>query len=266
MKDRSEINIGLMGLGIVGGGVAQRLLSDKDQISNKTGKALNLSRVMVRDMNKPRDVQVAPNIITNNPEDILSDPDIDIVVEVIGGTDPAKRLLVDALSRGKHVVTANKEVVAKYGPELHRVATENHVSLLYEASVCGAIPILGVLMNPLLSNTFTNVQGIINGTSNYILTDMAHNNANFDTALKEAQDLGYAEADPTNDVDSFDAVYKLSILASLAFRCRVSPDDVYREGIRELQSQDFQYASELGYAIKCLAVADRKGSAIQARV
>ena len=266
MKDRSEINIGLLGLGIVGGGVAQRLLSDKAQISNKTGKALNLSRVMVRDMNKPRDVQVAPNIITNNPEDILSDPDIDIVVEVIGGTDPAKRLLVDALSRGKHVVTANKEVVAKYGPELHRVATENHVSLLYEASVCGAIPILGVLMNPLLSNTFTNVQGIINGTSNYILTDMAHNNANFDTALKEAQDLGYAEADPTNDVDSFDAVYKLSILASLAFRCRVSPDDVYREGIRELQSQDFQYASELGYAIKCLAVADRKGSAIQARV
>ena len=260
------INIGLMGLGIVGVGVAQRLLADNPQISNKTGKALNLARVMVRDLNKTRDIKISPDIITTNPEDILSDPSIDIVVEVMGGTDPAKSLIVEALSRGKHVVTANKEVVAKHGPELHRVARDNGVSLLYEASVCGAIPILGVLMNPLLSNSFTNVRGIINGTSNYILTDMAHNNANFDIVLKEAQDLGYAEADPTNDVDGFDAVYKLSILASLAFRCRVSPDDVYREGIRDLKSQDFQYASELGYVIKCLAVADRTGSAIQARV
>ncbi|MBO54253.1 MAG: homoserine dehydrogenase [Dehalococcoidia bacterium] len=266
VKDLSEINIGLMGLGIVGVGVARRLLSDKSQISSKTGRGLNLARVMVRDINKPRDIQISPDIITAEPEDIISDPSIDIIVEVIGGIDPAKSLIVKALTQGKHVVTANKEVVAKYGPELHRVAMDNHVNLLYEASVCGAIPVLSVLTNPLLSNTFRNVRGIINGTSNYILTDMAYNNAHFDIALKEAQSLGYAESDPTNDVDSFDAVYKLSILASLAFRCRVSPDDVYREGIRELKSQDFQYARELGYAIKCLAVADRKGDAVQARV
>lgn len=255
-----------MGLGVVGGGVATALLEHPEDIFSKTGKSIHLKRILVRDMSKPRDVSIPADIITSNPEDILEDPTIQIVVEVMGGSNPAKRLLAGCLSHGKHVVTANKEVMAKYGPELQALADTNKARLLYEASVCAAIPIINSLCDPLLANQIQNIRGIINGTSNYILTDMAQHQADFDDALKEAQELGYAEADPTNDVDGFDAVYKLSILASLAFHYRVSPDDVYREGIRQLQAQDFQYARELGYGIKSLAVADCKEGRIQARV
>jgi homoserine dehydrogenase len=266
VNDSSQINVGLMGLGVVGGGVATALLEHPEDIFSKTGKVIHLKRILVRDVSKSRDVSIPADIITSNPEDILEDPTIQIVVEVMGGSNPAKQLLAGCLSQGKHVVTANKEVIAKYGPELQALADTNKSRLLYEASVCAAIPIINALCDPLLANKIQNVRGIINGTSNYILTDMAQHQAAFEDALKEAQKLGYAEADPTNDVDGFDAVYKLSILASLAFHYRVSPDDVYREGIRQLQAQDFQYARELGYGIKSLAVADCKEGRIQARV
>ncbi|MEC9308087.1 MAG: homoserine dehydrogenase [Chloroflexota bacterium] len=266
MNDSSQINVALMGLGVVGGGVATALLEHSEDIFSKTGKSIHLKRILVRDTSKPRAVSIPADMITSNPEDILEDPTIQIVVEVMGGSNPAKQLLAGCLSHGKHVVTANKEVMAKYGPELQVLADKNKSRLLYEASVCAGIPIINSLCDPLLANKIQNIRGIINGTSNYILTDMAQHQADFEDALKEAQELGYAEADPTNDVDGFDAVYKLSILASLAFHYRVSPDDVYREGIRQLQAQDFQYARELGYGIKSLAVADCKEGKIQARV
>ena len=269
MSDLSHgnpINVGLLGLGVVGGGVAATLLEHSESIAAKVGRPVNLKKVLVRDASRKRDVSVPDSLITTNPEDILSDPDIPLVVEVIGGESPAAQYLKDALQSGKHVVTANKEVMAKQGPELLSVASRHGVSLLYEASVGGGIPIIGCLVKELVANQFHSVRSIINGTTNYILTRMANDHTDFSLALAEAQERGYAEADPTNDIEGFDAVYKLSILAGLAFHRRVPPESIYREGITRLQPQDFRYAHELGYAIKSLAIATEEGGAIQARV
>ena len=266
MSDHREINVGLMGLGVVGGGVALALLDGSSAISQKFGRRVNLKKVLVRDPHKPRDSAVPEPLITTNPEDILADPSISVVVEVMGGTQPAAQYLKDALSFGKHVVTANKEVMAKHGSELMALAQQNRVNLLFEASVGGGIPIVGALMDQLLANDISSVRSIINGTTNYILTRMAHDHTDFDLALKEAQEQGYAEADPTNDVEGFDAVYKLSVLTCLAFHHQVPPDQIYRQGISQLQAQDFRYAQELGYAIKSLAIATLEDDSIRARV
>ncbi|MCH7712187.1 MAG: homoserine dehydrogenase [Chloroflexi bacterium] len=255
-----------MGLGSVGGGVAAALLDRSETLSNKIGLPIGLKKILVRDPGKTRDPAIPSGLLTTNPEDILDDDDIHVVVEVIGGTDPAASYLKRALSAGKHVVTANKEVMAQSGPELFRLAEQNRVNLLFEASVAGGIPIVGCLMNELLANDVFSIRGIINGTTNYILTRMAHQGAEFQQALKEAQDKGYAESDPTNDVEGIDAVYKLSILASLAFHHRVAPQDIYRQGISTLEANDFRYANELGYAIKSLAIASLENGSIQARV
>ena len=260
------INVGLMGLGSVGGGVAATLLAQSEALSGKIGLPIGLKKVLVRDPAKPRDTVIAPGLLTTNPEDILDDDDIHVVVEVIGGTDPAAGFLKRALSMGKHVVTANKEVMAQSGPELMGLAEENRVNLLFEASVAGGIPIVGCLMNELLGNDVFSIRGIINGTTNYILTRMANENTDFQQALGEAQERGYAESDPTNDVEGIDAVYKLSILSSLAYHQRVSPESIYREGISSLEANDFRYADELGYAIKSLAVGSLENGSIQARV
>ena len=256
----------MMGLGIVGSGVAATLLEQSDSISRKVGHPLKLKRILVRDPGKPRDPSIAPELITTNPEEILADPEIQIVVEVIGGIQPATRYLKASLSSGKHVVTANKEVMAKHGPELMALAHQNQVNLLFEASVGGGIPIVGCLMNELVANDVRSIRSIINGTTNYILTRMAHHHTDFQQALQEAQQHGYAEADPTNDVEGHDAVYKLAILATLAFHTRVHPEDIYRQGISSLEAQDFRYAQELGYAIKSLAIATQVDGAVQARV
>jgi len=221
---------------------------------------------LVRDLAKPRNSNLPPSLLTTDPEDILSDPDIHILVEVIGGTQPAAGYLKAGLSAGKNVVTANKEVMAKHGPELLSLAHRNRVNLLFEASVGGGIPIVGCLMNELVANDVCSIRGIINGTTNYILTRMAQHRTDFGQALKEAQERGYAEADPTNDVEGIDAVYKLAILASLAFHHPFNPEDVYRQGISSLEPQDFRYAQELGYAIKPLAIATLEDGAIQATV
>ena len=262
----TEINIGLMGLGVVGGGVAATLLEHSDAISERIGHPVSLKKVLVRDPVKPRDTKLAPPLLTTNPEEILSNPDIHVLVEVIGGTQPALGYLKQALSTGKQVVTANKEVMAKHGLELLALARENRVNLLFEASVGGGIPIVGCLMNELAANDVRSIRSIINGTTNYILTQMAHHNTAFHEALKEAQQLGYAEADPTNDVEGFDAAYKLGILASIAFHQRISPEDVYRQGISGLEPQDFRHAQELGYAIKPLAIATLEDGTVGARV
>jgi homoserine dehydrogenase len=261
-----KINLGLMGLGVVGGGIANVLLQGSNSISKKIGCPVNLKKVLVRDPDKTRDVDVSRDLLTTNPEEILDDDDIHILVEVIGGIDPAAGYLKHALSVGKHVVTANKEVMAKHGPELLSLAQQKKVNLLFEASVGGGIPIVGCLMNELLANEIHSIRGIINGTTNYILTRMAYQRTGFAQALQEAQEYGYAEADPTNDVEGIDAAYKLAILASLAFHQRVPPESIYRQGISSLEPQDFRYAQELGYAIKSLAIADLKDGAVQARV
>jgi homoserine dehydrogenase len=261
-----EINVGLLGLGVVGGGVAAILLGDAQGISRKIGLQFNLKKILVRDPNKPRDADFPSALITTNPADVLADPSIQIVVEVMGGTEPTVQYLREALSAGKHVVTANKETMAKFGPELLDLARKYRVNLLFEASVGGGIPIVGSLMSQLLANDIQSIRGIINGTTNYILSRMAHEHTDFDQALGEAQQRGFAEPDPTDDVEGFDAVYKLSILASLAFHQRVSPDDIYRQGITNLQPQDFRYAQELGYAIKSLAVATLEQGGIRGRV
>lgn len=260
------INVGLLGLGVVGGGVAAALLERPEAISAQAGRPVNLKKALVRNAAKPRDVALPDNLLTTNPEEILADPDIRLVVEVIGGVSPAAQYLKDALSAGKHVVTANKEVMAKYGPELLALARRNRVNLLFEASVGGGIPIIGCLMKELQANQFRSIRSIINGTTNYILTRMANDHTDFHQALAEAQEQGFAEADPANDIEGIDAVYKLAILAGLAFHHRVAPEDIYRQGIAHLQPQDFRYASELGYAIKSLAIATLEDGDLQARV
>lgn len=266
MATDSRINVGLMGLGVVGGGVAAALLQNPSPVASRVGRPVNLRRVLVRDRSRARDVSVPSEILTTNAEDILDDPEIDILVEVMGGSEPAAGYFRRALESGKHVVTANKEVMAKEGAELMRLAQANRVSLLFEASVGGGIPIVGCLMNELAANDVYSIRSIINGTTNYILTRMAFQRIPFSDALAEAQGLGYAEADPTNDVEGIDAAYKLTVLATLAYGRRFQPEDVYRQGISALEPQDFRYAQEFGYAIKSMAVADLTDNEVQLRV
>ena len=266
MATDSGINVGLMGLGVVGGGVASALLQYPSLVTSRVGRPVNLRRVLVRDRSRARDVSVPSEILTTNAEDLLDDPEIDILVEVMGGSEPAAGYFRRALESGKHVVTANKEVMAKEGAELMRLAQANRVSLLFEASVGGGIPIVGCLMNELAANDVYSIRSIINGTTNYILTRMAFERIPFGEALAEAQGLGYAEADPTNDVEGIDAAYKLTVLATLAYGRRFQPEDVYRQGISALEPQDFRYAQEFGYAIKSMAVADLTDNEVQLRV
>jgi len=264
--DRQRIGIGLLGLGVVGGGVA-RILHDKAEVyARQIGCALDLRRILVRDPGKERGVAIDPALLTTSAADILDDPSIDLVIEVMGGEEPAHDYLRRALDARKFVVTANKEVMAKHGGELLQLARDRQVDLLYEASVGGGIPIIAPLKRDLLANDILSVTAIINGTTNYILTSMGKGGGSFDEALAAAQQLGYAEPDPTNDIDGIDAAYKLAILATLSFHVDVHPDAVYREGITKLAPRDFTYAREMGYAIKLLAIARREGRDIQARV
>ena len=263
---KNSISIGLMGLGVIGTGVAKVLLERTRGISEQAGCSVVLKKVLVKDINKKRNVDIDASLLTTNVDDILSDADIDIVIEVIGGENPALDLVKKALSSGKHVVTANKEIISKHGPELFSLANENNVDILYEASVGGGIPLTNSFKQNLLANNITSIQAIINATTNYILTNMAKEGIEFDEAVKRAQKLGYAEADPSNDIEGVDAMYKVAILATLAFRTNITPDDVYREGISKLAWRDFQYAQELGYAIKLLAIAKKDNGAIEARV
>ena len=261
-----EINVGLMGLGVVGTGVAAYILGKASSLAAATGRNVNLKKVLVRDITRARDIDLPSGLLTTNAEDILADAEIHIVVEVIGGTDPVENHLKQALVAGKHIVTANKEVMAKSGPELLALARKNGANILFEASVGGGIPIVGCLMNELAANDIRSIRSIINGTTNYILTRMANERTSFDQALSEAQGLGYAEADPINDIEGIDAAYKLTILASLAYRQPFQSADVYCEGISRLEPQDFRYAQELGYAIKSLAIANLDDGAVQLRV
>ena len=260
------INVGLLGLGVVGGGVARALTQKSGLIAEQTGRPVCLHRVLVRDMEKARAFEVPAHVLTTNATDILEDPSVSIVVELMGGENPAWEYITRALESGKSVVTANKEVMAKHGTELMALAAEKGAHLLFEASVGGGIPIIRPLMKDLLANDIEAVRAIINGTTNYILTRMTYGGMDFADALQEAQDLGYAESDPTNDVEGIDAAYKLAILASLAFRTRVSSEDVYREGIARLTARDLRYARELGYVVKLMAIAKKSNGRMEVRV
>ena len=261
-----EIGIGLLGLGVVGSEVADVLLKRAARFSDQVGATVVLRRALVRDPSKPRTHPLPAEMLTTTPEDILAADDIDIVIELVGGERPALEFIRTALSNGKHVVTANKELIAKNGYRLLSLATQHSVDLRYEASVGSGVPILSPLQQELAANEIDTIRAIVNGTTNFILTKMARDNVEYETALKEAMELGYAEPDPTNDVEGIDAAYKLAILASLAFHTPVRPDEVYREGISRLQPKDFRYAAELGYAIKLLAIAKERENTLEARV
>ena len=263
---KTSVGIGLLGLGVVGGGVARTLTERAEHVHQLAGCKLSLEGVLVRDPGKPRSFAVPDGLITTRVEDILDNPDVDIVVEVMGGQTPALDYVLNAISLGKHVVTANKEVMAKQGPDVLTLARKKGVQVMFEASVAGGTPIIAPLLRDLVSNEITAIHAIINGTTNYIITRMAQEGVDFGDALREAQQLGYAESDPTNDVEGIDAAYKLAVLSTLAFRARIKDSDVYREGITRLASRDFQYARELGYTIKLLAIATMREGQVEARV
>lgn len=265
MSGRSQINIVLLGLGVVGSGVARALIEKAESYSQRVGVPVVLRRVLVRDTSRERHLSLDSSLLTADPQEALAE-DCDIVVEVMGGERPAYDYIRQALAAGHYVVTANKEVIAKHGPELLALAAEAGTDILYEASVGGGIPIISPLKRDFSANEVASVRAIINGTTNYILTRMSREEIDFDSALAQAQALGYAESDPANDIEGHDAAYKLAILASLAFHTHVRPQDVYREGITRLISRDFRYARELGYVIKLLAVARRDEGALQLRV
>ncbi len=259
------INIGLLGMGTVGTGVVKILTNNAYDISQKVGMSVHIKKIMVRNLTKSRNIETTAEFTTSF-EDIINDQEIDVVVELVGGMEPAKDYILRALRAGKHVVTANKDVVAKFGQEILDVAEENKVDFLFEASVAGGIPIIRPLKQCLAANKISEVMGIINGTTNYMLTKMMNEGLDFDSVLAEAQAKGYAEADPTADVGGLDAARKIAILASIAFSSRVSIDNVYVEGITNISKEDIGYAKELGYAIKLLAIAKDDEKGIDVRV
>ena len=255
-----------MGVGVVGTGVAALLNEKSGALDAGPGRCLEICKVLVRDSAKARPEFLPPSLVTTDPKELLQDQSIDIIIEVMGGEEPARGYISEALSRGKHVVTANKEVMGKHGPDLSGLAQENGVALLYEASAGGGIPLISTLQHDLSANEVQSITAIINGTTNYILTRMSNEGIEYGDALAEAMELGYAEPDPSADIEGTDAAHKLALIASLAFHSEVRSSDVYCEGISRLAARDFQYARELGYAIKLLAIGKNDGESIQVGV
>ena len=260
------IRIGLLGCGTVGGGVATILAEEADDIAARTGAPLRITRVAVRDTTKDRDLPLSADVYTSDPLEVVEAADVDVVVEVMGGLDPAGTLIRRALELGKPVVTANKELVAHDGPELFAAARAAGVDLAYEAAVAGAIPIIKPLKESLAGDRIIRVVGILNGTTNYILTRMTEEGADYDEVLADAQRLGYAEADPTADVGGHDAAAKCAILASLAFDTTVHGADVFREGIESVTADDIRTAERLGYVIKLVGIASEADDRVAVRV
>ena len=261
-----HISVGIVGFGKVGTGVLRVLLDNKSEIERKIGSRIEVTRIADLDITTERPVKVDKSILTTDVSQVLDDPAIDIVVETIGGVHPAKEFILRALKNGKHVVSANKELIAKEGAEIMKAADKKRLDFYFEGSVGGGIPIIRPLRESLAANNITEVMGIVNGTTNYILTKMALAGRDFAEVLAEAQKAGYAEPDPTSDIEGYDAKYKIAILASIAFTSRVNVDDIYSEGITKIGPRDIQNAKELGYTIKLLAIAKRSGEKMQIRV
>lgn len=265
MSDRM-INAALLGLGTVGGGVYKVLKNQESEMEAKIGSKVRISRILVRNLEKAALRVEDPSVLTNNWEEILNDPSIDIVIELMGGIEPAKTYILAALNAGKHVVSANKDLIAVHGKELLDTAEKNHVDFLFEAAVAGGIPIIRPLKQCLAGNHMSEVMGIINGTTNFILTKMTQEGMEFSEALSLATELGYAEADPTADIEGLDAGRKVAILASVAFNSRVVFDDVYTEGITKISAKDIRYAKEMGCDIKLLGMARNTDDGVEAYV
>ena len=261
-----KVKIALLGLGNVGKGVLSIIRENKEQIVKRSGYEVEIAKILVRDKDKDRGIEIPSEILTTNYDDILNDDDIKIVVEVMGGIDPAKEYIIRAMEAKKQIVTANKMLLATCGDEVFEKADEMGVSFQYEASVAGGIPIINGINESLTANKINTLYGIVNGTTNYILSKMELENLNFEDVLKEAQDKGYAEADPTSDIEGYDAQYKLVILSSLAFGTKIKPENAYREGITEINSIDMEYASSFGMVIKLLAIAKEENGELELRV
>jgi homoserine dehydrogenase len=263
---KDGINIGIIGFGIVGSGTAKVLLTNKDILNERLGFKLNLRRIADLDITTDRGIKIPEGVLTTDVNQLFNDPEIDIVVELIGGIKPAKDFILKAIQNGKHVVTANKALLATHGTDIFNAAREKGVEVGFEASVAGAIPIIKVMKEGLIANRIKAIYGIINGTSNYILTKMTDENVEFADALKEAQALGYAEADPTFDIEGIDTAHKLTILATLSYGIPLSFSSVHIEGISKITAQDINFASELGYKVKLLAITKETDGEIELRV
>ncbi len=260
------ISIGLLGLGTVGTGVVKIVHDHQDKLMHQVGCPVVIKKILVKNLNKSRNIDVDPAILTNSSDEILEDPEIDVIIEVMGGTGITKEFLLKALRQGKHVVTANKDLMALHGTELLKVASENGCDLFYEASVAGGIPILRSLVDGLASDHVTKMMGIVNGTTNYILTKMTKEGRAYEEVLKEAQDLGFAETDPTSDVEGLDAARKMTILATLGFSMHIDLADVRVNGISQVTEEDISYGKQLGYTMKLIGYAHREEDKVEVSV
>jgi homoserine dehydrogenase len=261
-----EIKVGLLGFGTIGTGVVKLLARNGALIEEKLGARLTLKRVADLDVTTDRGVSLPDGVLSNDAAALLTDPEISVVIELIGGYEPARSFVLKAIANGKHVVTANKALLAVHGREIYAAAAQKGVEVLYEAAVGGGIPVLSAIKGNLAGNNFATVLGILNGTCNYILTKMTHEGADFADTLRKAQELGYAEADPTFDIEGIDTAHKLSILLSLCFGTGVELKDIHTEGINSISALDINFAREFGYKIKLLAIGKRDGERIEARV
>jgi homoserine dehydrogenase len=260
------INVGLLGIGTVGGGTFTVLARNQEEISRRAGRAISMKLVADKDLERARGLVAGRATVTADAQEVVNHPDIDIVVELIGGTTIAKELILRAIAAGKHVVTANKALLAQHGNEIFAAAQKKDVMVAFEAAVGGGIPIIKSLREGLAANRIEWIAGIINGTSNFILSEMREKGASFEAVLKEAQRLGYAESDPTFDIEGVDAAHKLTIMAAIGFGIPMRFSNAYIEGISRLTQQDIRYAGELGYRIKLLGIAKRKLAGIELRV
>lgn len=256
------IKVGLLGLGTVGTGVVRIVEGHQEDLSSQVGSPIQISKVLVKDAGKHRNLNLEPSLMTEDAWDIIQDPDIDIIIEVMGGIEPTKEYILAALEQGKHVVTANKDLMALHGQEIMSKAHANNCDVYFEASVAGGIPIIRTLTEGFSSDRITKIMGIVNGTTNFILSKMSKEGAAYEAVLAEAQALGYAEADPTSDVEGLDAARKMTILATLGFHANISLDDVVVRGISAVKKEDILYAKRLGYEMKLLGIAERQDDEI----
>ncbi len=261
-----KIALGLIGFGTIGTGVVRLLQENRDLISQRVGAEIHLKRIADIDIVRSRGIVIDRARLTTDAADILNDPEIDIVIELMGGYEPARSFILQALKNKKHVVTANKALLATHGDEIFQSALREGVNIGFEASVGGTIPVIKTIKESLVANRIQSIYAILNGTSNFILSKMTDEGKSFAAVLKEAQKLGFAEADPTYDVEGIDAAHKLAILLSLAYGKKVRLDDIHREGISNIGEQDVEFARELGYRVKLLAIAIQRGDAIEARL
>lgn len=260
------IRVGLLGLGTVGSGVYSILDKHSDSLKRKVGTDLVIEKILVNTINKKRDIKLPPGLLTDKPEEVLDNPDIDLIVELIGGEEPAHQYIICAINNKKAVVTANKLVIAKYDQEILGLASNMGVNISFEGSVAGGIPVIRPLKESFAANKIEKIYGILNGTTNYILTNMTRDQRGFDEVLKEAQNLGYAESDPTSDISGADAAYKIAILSSIAYETIIDLKDVYVQGIENIELEDIKIADELGYVIKLLAISKSTEKGLDIRV